>query len=154
MSTKKVLAGIAPALLAALLLSRAEAAAHRNEKVYQAAEANRAGALELLKEIVNIDSGTGDVAGGTKVEAVLADRLKALGAEVRTETAEVARPARQCGGGVSWHGQGQDPDHRPYRHRVRSRHSRGAAVQHGRSSARTAPAWVTKRRAWSTPLPR
>ncbi len=88
MSTKKALAGIAPALLAALLLSRAEAAVHRNEKVYQAAEANRAGALELLKEIVNIDSGTGDVEGGTKVEAVLRARLTQLGAEVRTEPAE------------------------------------------------------------------
>ena len=88
MSTKKVLAGIAPALLAALLLSRAEAAAHRNEQVYQAAEANRTGALELLTEIVNIDSGTGDVEGGTKVEAVLRARLTQLGAEVRTEPAE------------------------------------------------------------------
>ena len=60
----------------------------RNEQVYRAAEANRAGALELLKEIVNIDSGTGDVAGGTKVGAVLRARLAQLGAELRTETAE------------------------------------------------------------------
>lgn len=88
MSSKKVLAGIAPALLAALFFGRAEAAAPRNDKVYQAAEANRAGALELLKEIVNIDSGTGDVEGGTKVEAVLRTRLSQLGAEVRTEPAE------------------------------------------------------------------
>ena len=88
MSSKRVLAGIAPALLAALLLSRADAASPRNEKVYQAAEANRAGALELLKEIVNIDSGTGDVEGGAKVEAVLRARLTQLGAEVRTEPAE------------------------------------------------------------------
>jgi glutamate carboxypeptidase len=41
-----------------------------------------------LKEIVNIDSGTGDVEGGRKVAAVLSARLKALGAEVRTEPAE------------------------------------------------------------------
>lgn len=87
MSSIRVIAGIVPAVLIALL-SRAEAASPRNEKVYQAAEANRAGALELLKEIVNIDSGTGDVEGGAKVEAVLRARLLQLGAEVRTEPAE------------------------------------------------------------------
>jgi glutamate carboxypeptidase len=58
--------------------------------VYKAVEANRAGALELLKEIVDIDSGTGDVDGGAKVEATLAPRLTALGADVRTEPAEAA----------------------------------------------------------------
>src|SRR5271166_259693 len=61
---------------------------HRDAGIYKAAEANRAGALELLARIVNIDSGTGDVEGGTKVEAVLAEQLKALGAEVRTSAAE------------------------------------------------------------------
>jgi glutamate carboxypeptidase len=75
-------------ILIAMLTGSAGAASSRNEKVYQAAEANRAGALELLKEIVNIDSGTGDVEGGTKVEAVLRARLIQLGAEVRTEPAE------------------------------------------------------------------
>jgi glutamate carboxypeptidase len=84
-----------PAALAALavtLLYRvtAEASPHRNDRIYQAALANRAGALDLLKEIVNIDSGTGDVAGGAKVQAVLADRLRAIGAEVRTEPAEIS----------------------------------------------------------------
>src|ERR1700686_1532360 len=61
---------------------------HRNDRVYQAAAAKRAGALDLLREIVDIDSGTGDVAGGAKVEALLAGRLKAFGADVRTEPAE------------------------------------------------------------------
>jgi glutamate carboxypeptidase len=75
-------------ILIAMLTGSADAASSRNEKVYQAAEANRAGALELLKEIVNIDSGTGDVEGGAKVEAVLRARLIQLGAEVRTEPAE------------------------------------------------------------------
>jgi glutamate carboxypeptidase len=77
-------------VMAAMLICRvnAEAAPHRNDRVYQAAVANRAGALELLKEIVDIDSGTGDAAGGAKVEAALADRLKAIGADVRTEPAE------------------------------------------------------------------
>ena len=75
-------------ILIAMLTGSADAASPRNEKVYQAAEANRAGALELLKEIVNIDSGTGDVEGGAKVEAVLGARLTQLGAEVRNEAAE------------------------------------------------------------------
>jgi glutamate carboxypeptidase len=87
MSRTRILAGIVPAVLA-ILLSRADAASPRNEKVYQAAQANRAGALQLLKEIVNIDSGTGDVEGGAKVEAVLRARLSELGAELRTEPAE------------------------------------------------------------------
>jgi glutamate carboxypeptidase len=76
------------ACLALALATGAGAAPHRNEKVYAAVEANRAGALDLLKQIVNIDSGTGDMAGGTKVAAVLAERLKALGAEVKSSPAE------------------------------------------------------------------
>ena len=64
------------------------ASPHRNDAVYRAAVANRADVLALLKEIVDIDSGTGDAAGGAKVDAVLADRLRALGAEVHAEPAE------------------------------------------------------------------
>jgi len=85
---RRVMSSIVPAALIGMLSYSASAASPRNEKVYQAAEANRAGALELLKEIVNIDSGTGDVEGGVKVEAVLRTRLTQLGAEVRTEPAE------------------------------------------------------------------
>jgi glutamate carboxypeptidase len=70
------------ALYAALLVTPAFAAA-RNEKVYAAVDANRVGFLDLLGRIVNIDSGTGDVAGGAKVTTLLADRLKALGGEIR-----------------------------------------------------------------------
>jgi glutamate carboxypeptidase len=84
----RIMTSIVPATLIAMLAGNANAAPPRNDKVYQAAEANRAGALELLKEIVNIDSGTGDVEGGVKVEAVLRTRLTQLGAEVRTEAAE------------------------------------------------------------------
>jgi glutamate carboxypeptidase len=68
----------------------AHAAPHRNEAVYQAALAERSGALDLLKQIVNIDSGTGDAAGGNQVESVLAARLTALGAEVKSMPAETA----------------------------------------------------------------
>ena len=72
-----------------MTIAGAQAAPQRDEKVYAAVAANRAGALDLLKQIVNIDSGTGDVAGGAKVAAILRDRLKALGAAVRTEKSEV-----------------------------------------------------------------
>src|SRR5580704_12309882 len=68
----------------------AQASPHRNAGVYQAALANRGAALELLEQLVDIDSGTGDVAGGNQVQAVIAARLKALGAEVRTAPAETA----------------------------------------------------------------
>jgi glutamate carboxypeptidase len=87
-NTTTAITGVALVFSIALLTGSAAAASPRNEKVYQAAEANRAGALELLKEIVNIDSGTGDVQGGAQVEAVLRTRLIRLGAEVRTEPAE------------------------------------------------------------------
>jgi glutamate carboxypeptidase len=66
----------------------AGASPHRNDRVYQAVVANRAEALDLLKQIVDIDSGTGDAAGGAKVEALLAGHLRALGADVRSEPAE------------------------------------------------------------------
>ncbi len=84
----KLLMVASAALLALGSMAPANVAPHRDEKVYAAVEANRPWAIDLLKEIVNIDSGTGDVEGGTKVEAVLSARLKALGAEVRTEPAE------------------------------------------------------------------
>jgi len=77
-------------VLALICCASAGASPHRNDKVYQAATDGRADALELLREIVDIDSGTGDVAGGAKVEALLAARLRALGADVRTEPAEAA----------------------------------------------------------------
>ena len=74
----------------ALLIGTAAAAGKRDEKVYRAVEAHRAGALDLLKSIVDIDSGSGDAAGGERVESLLTQRLQAAGAEVRTEPAETA----------------------------------------------------------------
>jgi glutamate carboxypeptidase len=84
---RKFIAAAAPAVLGLFLVGGAHAAP-RDEKVYRAVEANRSAVLDLLKEIVNIDSGTGDVEGGAKVEAILAARLTPLGAEVRSEPAE------------------------------------------------------------------
>lgn len=74
----------------ALLMGTAGAATKRDEKVFHAVEASRAGALDLLKSIVDIDSGSGDVAGGERIESILTQRLQAAGAEVRTEPAEAA----------------------------------------------------------------
>jgi glutamate carboxypeptidase len=47
-------------------------------------------AMTLLAQLVNIDSGTGDVAGADRVEAVLIARLKVLGAEVKLVPPEQA----------------------------------------------------------------
>ncbi len=66
------------------------AAEHRDEKVYRAVEANRDGALELWRQLVDIDSGTGDLQGGNRIQALLTDRLRGLGADVRAEAAETA----------------------------------------------------------------
>jgi len=77
------------AVVGAILLTLpAAAASKRNEKVFAAVQANRDEFLSLLRDIVNIDSGTGDVAGGEKVQNLLALRLAALGGEVRREKAE------------------------------------------------------------------
>jgi glutamate carboxypeptidase len=73
-----------------LLASAAQAAAPRDKAVYQAVEASRSGAIELLKRIVDVDSGSGDIAGGKRVEAILAAPLRAAGATVRTAPAEVS----------------------------------------------------------------
>ena len=80
----KALSGLCLVLLAT---APVWAAAPRHDKVHAAVEANRAPSLDLLRDIVNIDSGTGDVAGGKKLNALLEARLKALGAAVRYEAA-------------------------------------------------------------------
>ena len=78
---------LAAALCATFLVTPALAAS-RNDKVYAAVEANRPAFLDLLGQIVNIDSGTGDVAGGAKITALLAERLNTLSAETHYEPAE------------------------------------------------------------------
>lgn len=56
----------------------------KDAKLWAAAEAARAGQLQLLQRVVDIDSGTGDADGGNKVAAVLIPRLKAIGATIET----------------------------------------------------------------------
>ena len=81
------LAGFAVA--AALAATGASAApAARDEALWQAAQAARADQLTLLEQLVDIDSGTGDVDGGRRVAGILAPRLAALGMKVETIPAE------------------------------------------------------------------
>jgi glutamate carboxypeptidase len=64
------------------------APAPRDARVWAAAEARRPEQMKLLEQLVNIDSGTGDVEGGRKIAAVLIPRLQALGMTVETVAAE------------------------------------------------------------------
>jgi glutamate carboxypeptidase len=64
--------------------------AEQNARVLTAAQAARSAELQLLEQVVNIDSGTGDVEGGRKVAGVLIPRLKALGMSIETVPAEEA----------------------------------------------------------------
>ena len=56
----------------------------KDAKVWAAAEAARPAQLQLLEQVVNVDSGTGDVDGGRKIAAILSERLKALGFSVES----------------------------------------------------------------------
>src|SRR5437763_14755641 len=83
------IAAAAAAAAAGLIAAAAQAApAARDEALWRAAEAARPEQLALLQQVVDIDSGTGDVDGGRKVAALLAPRLKALGMTVETVPAE------------------------------------------------------------------
>lgn len=74
------------ALSAFALLGVSGAAA--KDSVWDAAQAARTAQLDLLRDVTNIDSGTGDVEGGRKVEAVLAPILAKLGATLERVPAE------------------------------------------------------------------
>jgi len=78
----------AAAILAAGGAVAAPKPAAKDAKVLAAAEAARPEQLKLLEQVVNVDSGTGDVEGGRKVAGILAARLKALGYSVESVKAE------------------------------------------------------------------
>ena len=59
-----------------------------SSKLLTAAQAIRGEQLQLLEQLVNIDSGTGDVHGGTQVLDVLIPRLRALGMSIESVPAE------------------------------------------------------------------
>jgi glutamate carboxypeptidase len=59
------------------------AAAAPDPRIWAAVQAAQPAELDLLRQIVDIDSGTGDAAGANKIQAILGARLKALGAEIQ-----------------------------------------------------------------------
>jgi glutamate carboxypeptidase len=81
--------GILVSLAAAGLLAQ-QAAAAPDQPIWAAAQAARAEQIRTLEQLVDVDSGTGDVEGGRKVAALLIPRLKALGMAVETVPAEAA----------------------------------------------------------------
>jgi len=96
---------IAVAAGAALaMLTHFADAADKNTRVLAAAQAERSAELQLLEQVVNIDSGTGDVEGGRKVAGVLTPRLKALGMAIETVPAEEAGLAENTVATLTGHG--------------------------------------------------
>ena len=57
--------------------------AQKDEALLKAVEGRKASVIADIGKLVNIDSGTGYTEGLAKIEAILVDRLKALGAEVK-----------------------------------------------------------------------
>ena len=76
------------AIAAAAFAGAAHAAPRPDQAILNAAKAAYPGEISLLEQIVNIDSGTGNVEGGEKVQAILAQRLAAIGAKVELKPAE------------------------------------------------------------------
>lgn len=81
-------AAMMAALIAAVAMPAATTAPLRDPMAWAAAERLRPAQLQTLEQVVNVDSGTGDVAGGRKVAGLLVPRLKALGMDVQTVAAE------------------------------------------------------------------
>jgi glutamate carboxypeptidase len=82
--------GIIALAAASLGLVQPVHAADKNARVLAAAELARSAQLQLLEQVVNVDSGTGDVEGGRKVAGILAARLQALGMTIESVPAEEA----------------------------------------------------------------
>lgn len=79
------------AVLAAMLAGAAQAApppVPRDDRVWAAAERARPDQLKLLEQLVNIDSGTGDVEGARRALDVLVPRFRALGMSTEFVAAE------------------------------------------------------------------
>ena len=78
---------LATAVAASLLCSLAFAADLPPDQLLKKAEAEQKPYLATVKQLVDIDTGTGQAAGLKTVSAVLVERLKALGATVETTPA-------------------------------------------------------------------
>ena len=88
-------------------LTHLACAADRNAGVLAAAQAARSAQLQLLEQVVNVDSGTGDVDGGRKVAGILTARLTALGMTVESVPAEEAGLAENTVATLSGRGKGR-----------------------------------------------
>jgi glutamate carboxypeptidase len=87
--TMKIDMAVAVAVLLAVgAMQDACGAATKDSKVLAAAQAARSAQLQLLEQVVNMDSGTGDVEGGRSVAGALIPRLKALGMTIESVPAE------------------------------------------------------------------
>ena len=73
------------------LIGQGAAAAERDTRVWEAAKAARPAEIALLKQMVDIDSGTGDAAGAKAIDDILTPRLQALEADVRRLPAEAPK---------------------------------------------------------------
>ncbi len=73
---------VRPLFAALCLMSCGSVLAQKDEALLKAAEARKGAFIGDLQKLVSIDSGTGDVEGLGKIEAILVARLKALGATV------------------------------------------------------------------------
>ena len=80
--------GLQAALLAVTLGFSSTGFAQKDEALLSMAESRKTAFVADLEKLVNIDTGTGDTAGLTQVEAILTARLKALGAEVQAVPSE------------------------------------------------------------------
>ncbi len=86
--TFKLIALASVAVLLSLPAQAAPKAPAKDARVWAAAEADKPEQLQLLEQVVNVDSGTGDVAGGRKIAAILGARLKTMGYAVDSVKAE------------------------------------------------------------------
>jgi glutamate carboxypeptidase len=90
-----------------MVATGAYAAPAKDAPIWAAAESARADQLKLLQQVVDIDSGTGDAAGGHKVADVLIPRLQALGFTVERVPAEEAGLADNVVARLSGTGKGR-----------------------------------------------
>ena len=93
-------AAMMAALLAGVAVSAAAKTPARDAKVWAAAERLRPAQLQTLEQVVNIDSGTGDVAGGDKVLSPADAAAEGLGG-MSGASGRRPGPARQSGGDLS-----------------------------------------------------
>jgi glutamate carboxypeptidase len=132
-------------LLAVAATPDAYATAAKDSKILSAAQAARPAQLQLLEQVVNIDSGTGDVEGGRKVAGVLIPHLKALGMNIESVPAESAGLPENTVATLSGRGKGRilmighidtvfgpgTAQHRPYRTDEEHAYGPGVADEKG-----------------------